>query len=48
MIKIVLGVVTALLLAACADLGSTSPAPSNPMATGAGHAGAGYPGPKLN
>jgi len=47
MVKIVMGLVTALLLAACADMGSTTPpAPASPMTSGVGHPSTGYPGPR--
>jgi hypothetical protein len=48
MVKVVLGLMTALLLSACADLGSTTPQPqASAMTSGVGHPGADYPGPRL-
>jgi hypothetical protein len=47
MAKIVIGLVTFLLLAACADLGSTTPAPqASAMTSGVGHPAGDYPGPR--
>ena len=47
MAKIALGLMTALLLAACADLGSTAPAPqASSMTSGVGHPAPDYPGPR--
>lgn len=49
MIKLVLGVATALLLAACAQTapGPQAAAAPNPMVSGVGHPAPDYPGPRL-
>jgi hypothetical protein len=46
MVKIVIGVVTALLLAACTDMGSVSPPQASAMSSGVGHPDNTYPGPR--
>jgi len=47
MLKITLGLVTALMLAACAYTGTqTAAAPGNPMTSGVGHPDNTYPGPR--
>ena len=47
MAKVVLGLMTALLLAACADLGSTTPpVQASGMTSGVGHPASDYPGPR--
>jgi hypothetical protein len=47
MLKIALGLVTALMLAACAYTGTqTAAAPSSPMTSGVGHPDQSYPGPR--
>jgi hypothetical protein len=47
MLKIALGLMTALLLAACANLGDTTPEPQSSAVTGGvGHPSTGYPGPR--
>lgn len=47
MVKIALGLMTALLLAACANLGDTTPVPqTSAVMSGLGHPSTGYPGPR--
>jgi hypothetical protein len=49
MLKITLGLVTALMLAACAYTGPQTaavPAPTSPMTSGVGHPDDSYPGPR--
>jgi hypothetical protein len=47
MVKIALGLMTALLLAACANFGDTTPMPQSSAVTGGvGHPSTGYPGPR--
>ena len=46
MVKLVIGMVTALLLAACSDMGPVSPAPQASAMSGVGHPDASYPGPR--
>jgi hypothetical protein len=47
MVKLVLGLMTALLLASCADMGSTSaPAAPSAMTSGVGHPAGDLPGPR--
>jgi hypothetical protein len=49
MLKIALGLVTALMLTACAYTGTqtaSAPAPGNPMTSGVGHPDNSYPGPR--
>jgi hypothetical protein len=47
MTKLILGVMTALLLAACSDMGSVAPAAQSSAATsGVGHPDPSYPGPR--
>jgi hypothetical protein len=47
MLKIALGLVTALMLAACAYTGpQTAQAPSSPLTSGVGHPDDSYPGPR--
>jgi hypothetical protein len=43
MMKLVLGLITALMLASCAYPGATMPT----EASGAGHPSTGYPGPRV-
>jgi hypothetical protein len=47
MLKITLGLVTALMLAACAYTGpQTAAVPSSPATSGVGHPDDSYPGPR--
>jgi hypothetical protein len=47
MIKIALGLITALLLAACSYTGAPTVADAgNPLTSGVGHPSTGYPGPR--
>ena len=49
MVKILLGMATALLLAACSYVpgpSAATPDSGNPMTSGVGHPGTGYPGPR--
>ena len=47
MLKIAFGLVTALMLAACAYTGTqTASAPANSMTSGVGHPDDSYPGPR--
>jgi hypothetical protein len=49
MIKYTIALIATLLLAACADMGSTTPqaaSASDPMVSGVGHPSPSYPGPR--
>jgi hypothetical protein len=50
MIKYTIALIATLLLAACADMGSTAPpqaaSPNDPMLSGVGHPSPSYPGPR--
>jgi hypothetical protein len=47
MVKLVIGMVTALLLAACSDMAPVSPTPQvSGLTSGVGHPDASYPGPR--